>query len=157
MSRGLHSPLQWLRWIARNSKRIVVFLLGTVVLGSGLAMLVMPGPGVIVIIAGLAILATEFAWAERALDRTTTKAAGAATKVTANAAGRYLLAASGLCMIIGGAIVMVVTSTYRLAGTGLLVAGVVGLATLVPAVQRWIERAAQPSAERRRAESVTVD
>ena len=32
---------------------------------AGFAMLVLPGPGIIVIILGLAILATEFAWAER--------------------------------------------------------------------------------------------
>ena len=34
-------------------------------------MLALPGPGVLVIILGLVILATEFAWAERMLDRTT--------------------------------------------------------------------------------------
>jgi hypothetical protein len=32
-------------------------------------MMVTPGPGVLAIIAGLAILATEWAWAERMLDR----------------------------------------------------------------------------------------
>jgi len=32
-------------------------------------MLITPGPGVVAILAGLAILASEWAWAERALDR----------------------------------------------------------------------------------------
>jgi hypothetical protein len=36
----------------------------------GLAMLVLPGPGLLVIAAGLAMLALEFAWAERVLERT---------------------------------------------------------------------------------------
>ncbi len=34
----------------------------------GLAMLVLPGPGFLVIIGGLAVLATEFAWAAYLLD-----------------------------------------------------------------------------------------
>ena len=75
MAPDLHSISDFIRWFARNGKRLVVLLAGLAVLGAGLAMLVMPGPGIIVILLGLAILATEFAWAERALDRTTTKAA----------------------------------------------------------------------------------
>ena len=43
--------------------------LGFLVLGAGIAMLVLPGPGVAVIIVGLAMLALEFAWAERGLVR----------------------------------------------------------------------------------------
>jgi len=35
----------------------------------GIAMIVLPGPAVVVIPAGLAILATEFAWAKRLLHR----------------------------------------------------------------------------------------
>lgn len=76
--RLLHSPVEWFRWIGRNAKRIAVFIAGVVVLLAGFAMLVLPGPGLVVIILGLAILATEFAWAERALDRTKKKAKAAA-------------------------------------------------------------------------------
>ena len=35
----------------------------------GVAMLVLPGPGILVIAAGLAILATEFLWARHALRK----------------------------------------------------------------------------------------
>jgi uncharacterized protein (TIGR02611 family) len=65
----LHSPREWMRVIARNGKRMAVFVLGCALIAAGVAMLVLPGPGLLVIIAGLAILATEFAWAERLLDR----------------------------------------------------------------------------------------
>ena len=41
----LHSPIQWLRWIGRSAKRLAVFVLGVVVLGAGIAMLALPGPG----------------------------------------------------------------------------------------------------------------
>lgn len=45
-------------------------LLGFTVVLVGVAMLVLPGPGLLVIAAGLGMLALEFAWAERVLERT---------------------------------------------------------------------------------------
>jgi len=47
--------------------RIGVGLLGGLVLVAGAIMIPYPGPGWLVVFAGLAILATEFAWAERVL------------------------------------------------------------------------------------------
>jgi hypothetical protein len=47
-------------------KRFFVALIGGTVLLIGLALLVLPGPGVMVMAAGVAILATEFIWARRA-------------------------------------------------------------------------------------------
>ncbi len=64
-----------LAWVGRSAKRIAVAVVGVVLVLAGLAMLVLPGPGFIVALAGLAVLATEFAWARSALD--TTKRRGA--------------------------------------------------------------------------------
>lgn len=50
-------------------RRAVVALIGFTVLLIGLAMMVLPGPAVIVIPLGLAILATEFVWARRLLEK----------------------------------------------------------------------------------------
>lgn len=50
-------------------KRLLVALFGGTVLLVGAALLVLPGPGLLVIAAGLAILATEFFWARSALRR----------------------------------------------------------------------------------------
>jgi uncharacterized protein (TIGR02611 family) len=47
--------------------RVGVALTGTVVIIVGVVLLVVPGPGWLVIFAGLGILATEFAWARSAL------------------------------------------------------------------------------------------
>ena len=49
-------------------KRIFTALLGGALLLIGLAMVVLPGPAVIVIPVALKILATEFAWAGRSLE-----------------------------------------------------------------------------------------
>lgn len=47
--------------------RIAVIAFGTLVTLAGIGMLVLPGPGIVVVIAGLGILATEVSWAERLL------------------------------------------------------------------------------------------
>ena len=49
----------------KQFKRIVVMVVGGTVLAIGVALVVLPGPAFIVIPAGLAILAVEFAWARR--------------------------------------------------------------------------------------------
>jgi len=53
----------------RQARRLIVTVIGFTVLLIGVAMLVLPGPAVVVIPIGLAILATEFVWAERLLQR----------------------------------------------------------------------------------------
>lgn len=63
------------RFIARNTWRATVSAVGFALLVVGAIMMVTPGPGLLVIIAGLAVLATQYAWAERALDAAKTRAA----------------------------------------------------------------------------------
>jgi len=62
------------RFIQRSGKRIAVTIVGSAVLLAGIAMLVLPGPGILVIIGGLAILATEYVWAQRMLTKAKEKA-----------------------------------------------------------------------------------
>ena len=50
-------------------KRVAILVLGGTVFLLGIALLVLPGPAFIVIPAGLAILAMEFAWARRWLRK----------------------------------------------------------------------------------------
>ena len=51
----------------RYAKRVITVMIGMTVLLIGIALLVLPGPAFIVIPIGLAILATEFAWARHTL------------------------------------------------------------------------------------------
>jgi tellurite resistance protein TerC len=50
-------------------RRIVVAVVGATVLLIGIALMVLPGPAFVVIPIGLAILATEFAWARHWLKK----------------------------------------------------------------------------------------
>jgi len=59
-------------WSTENIKvarRVIVSVVGATVLLIGIALLVLPGPAFIVIPLGLAILATEYAWARRWLKK----------------------------------------------------------------------------------------
>ncbi len=58
----------------RHRERGIVFRVAFAVAGflvvlGGILLLVLPGPGLLVIAVGLGMLALEFAWAERALER----------------------------------------------------------------------------------------
>jgi uncharacterized protein (TIGR02611 family) len=59
-------------WNTENIKvvrRVIISVVGATVLLIGVALLFLPGPALIVIPIGLAILATEYAWARRWLRK----------------------------------------------------------------------------------------
>lgn len=62
MSGFLGSTWKWAR-------RCVIALVGGTVVLIGICMLVLPGPGIVVIPAGLTILSLEFAWARLMLQK----------------------------------------------------------------------------------------
>jgi len=55
--------------IAVPLRKLIIAVIGGTVLLIGIALIVLPGPAFIVIPIGLAILATEFAWAGRLVAR----------------------------------------------------------------------------------------
>lgn len=74
-----------LRWVGRNSKRLAISIVGFVLLLGGLAGLALPLlPGWLLIIAGLAVLGTEYMWARRMLDAAKRRAKDAAARVRRN-------------------------------------------------------------------------
>jgi len=55
------TPQSLLRWC----RRAAIFVVGITIVLIGVVLVFTPGPAIIVVPAGLAILATEFAWARR--------------------------------------------------------------------------------------------
>ncbi|MDB5187314.1 MAG: hypothetical protein JWM07_786 [Candidatus Saccharibacteria bacterium] len=53
----------------KQAKKAGIGVVGIVVLLIGIVAIPYPGPGWLIVFAGLAILATEFDWAQRVLDR----------------------------------------------------------------------------------------
>lgn len=88
-------------------KRFAVTLLGGGLLVLGLAMMVLPGPGILVIVAGLAVLATEYVWARRLLVRAKQQAAKAQEAAVASPvrlAGTVLF---GVALLVLGLVMIV--------------------------------------------------
>ena len=73
---------QWARWVGRSSRRIIITTVGFSLTAVGIVLLVIPGPGLLLIAAGLAVLATEYAWARSALNATKARAAKLRARVS---------------------------------------------------------------------------
>lgn len=87
-------------------RRVLVTVAGAVVTLVGVALLVLPGPGLLLVLAGLVLLASEYPWARRLVEPVRVRAMEAARISVAN---RWRLAGSVAC------------------GLGLLAAGVAWL------------------------------
>lgn len=85
-------------------RRIGVGVIGGLVLVAGVVMLALPGPGLVVVVAGLALLASEFDWAERWLDATRDKAQTSAQKSASSRRSVALTALGGLLLLAAGAL-----------------------------------------------------
>jgi uncharacterized protein (TIGR02611 family) len=57
----------------KRLRKIIIAVLGFTVLIVGILLIVTPGPAILVIPAGLTILASEFPWAEKLLARIKSK------------------------------------------------------------------------------------
>jgi len=84
LSRSQRWTASWKR-LPHPVRWVLVATVGLSLVIAGIAMLVLPGPGIATIIAGLAVLATEFAWARVVLSHVKKHGAKAAvaTKDTA--------------------------------------------------------------------------
>jgi uncharacterized protein (TIGR02611 family) len=81
-------------------KRIVVGAVGGVVTVIGVVALVTPGPGWLIIFAGLGILATEFAWAAMILENAKKSAKEAANKAKFKGRNREIYLAIFFAMLL---------------------------------------------------------
>lgn len=94
--------------------KIVVTVVGSLVLLAGLIMMVTPGPALLMIPLGLAILATEWDWAARWLEKAKEHALRAkdkAERVDPRVRRRRILVGSVLAAVLAGALVWYV-ATY---------------------------------------------
>ncbi|WP_432191754.1 TIGR02611 family protein [Streptomyces sp. bgisy027] len=68
------------RRVLHLSWQVGVFIIGLAIVGAGIIMLPLPGPGWVVIFGGMAVWATEFVWAQLVLRWTKRKVTEAAQK-----------------------------------------------------------------------------
>lgn len=121
----------------RAVRRAAVTVVGVTVLVAGLLMLVLPGPGLLAVAAGLALLATEYEWASRHVARVRRRANHVSQVAGASARNTTFSVIFGIGLLAAGAgslwepeLVPIVSGVA--VGIGLLAGGVaVVLGTIV--------------------------
>jgi uncharacterized protein (TIGR02611 family) len=88
--------------VGRIVWRIIIGIIGGGVTVAGGIALIGPGPGVLIVLAGLGILATEFAWAGEVMMHTKRLATKAAERTGLKPWVKYFL-------ISGGAVISIIT------------------------------------------------
>jgi uncharacterized protein (TIGR02611 family) len=84
--------------------RVLYIVVGFTLLGTGLAMLVLPGPAFVVIPIGLALLSLEFAWAENLLERAIEQGEAARRKAAATTGPQRVLSAIAVALGAGAVV-----------------------------------------------------
>ena len=133
-----------------SPKRIIVAVVGAVLIAVGIAALVLPGPGLLLILVGLIVLATEFEWAEKRVDYMRGKALTAAAAGVATWPRIIVSAVSALAVLAAGVVwgldpeipeVWILGPHLPLAGwtTGgsIIGGGIIALGLLVYSVKRF--------------------
>lgn len=132
------------------TRRILLLVLGWFMVILGVAALALPGPGLLLLAGGLAVLSQEYAWAERRLEPVKARAfdtarAGVKTnlRIVLSALGALSLVAIGVLWAVGPRIpkVWIFGPELPFAGWGtgssLIVSGIVALGLLVYSIRRW--------------------
>jgi hypothetical protein len=78
------------RFLLRGSRVVLHSVVGGALVAAGLIMLLTPGPGLLVMVVGLAVLAREYAWAGRMQGRVLSRFRDASTVARARLASRRL-------------------------------------------------------------------
>ena len=93
-----------MKWL----KKSAVTVAGVVLLAGGAALMVLPGPGILLIAAGLAVLATQYVWARRLVGKAKDSAAKAQKEAVASKPRTGATVAFALGTIAVGVLMLVV-------------------------------------------------
>jgi uncharacterized protein (TIGR02611 family) len=124
---------------ARLIRRVVVTLVGLAVLGLGIALLALPGPGVLVIALGFFILSAEYEWARRYFETARKKAADLADQAVSKPWSTVLSILASLGLIAAGVVwgtVSAVPFASWWAGGSLIFGGLAALITIIVSIRQ---------------------
>lgn len=126
-------------------KRLAVGVVGCVLLLVGVTLLVLPGPGFVLIAGALALLATQFEWAKRPLDYAKDKASVGIEEVATSKFRASLAVVCALGMVAIGVVELAgvrLPHVNALTAVMLILSGLFLVGTLVYAVVRARSNAA---------------
>ena len=130
------------------------FVVGWILVVVGIPMIPFPGPGTIVLVAGVALLSRHYVWAQKLLDPLRTRAVEAARfgvatlpRIAMSALGALTVFAVGIALwmsptipefdLLGLHFGPALPFSGWAAGLGLIASAVVGLSLLAYSVKRW--------------------
>jgi hypothetical protein len=121
-------------------RKVGVGVSGFAITGVGIALLILPGPGLLLVLAGLVILSSEYRWANRLVAPVRTQAMAAAEasvqsawRVAGSVAAGAALLAAGVAWIVVPALPFGGVAT----GVSLIVSGFLLLGLLAYSWRRW--------------------
>jgi uncharacterized protein (TIGR02611 family) len=128
-------------------RRVLVTVAGVALCVVGIGLLVLPGPGLLLVLAGLILLANEYPWARRMtgpVRRRATQAAaqsvGSPLRISATALCGLALIGAGLAWILVPALPLGGVAT----GSSLILSGIVVLVLLVYSYRRFSHGSNRP-------------
>jgi uncharacterized protein (TIGR02611 family) len=153
------------------AKRIVLEVVGWTLVVAGVAALLLPGPGLLMLFAGLVVLSQQYEWAERRLDPVERAAKRAAAEGVENWFRIVLSAAGALCIVGFGVLWLVDPATPSwwpvrdswwlpgapAAGISLVLSGLIALGLLVYSYVHFRLHGAPVPERRRAADEVPED
>ncbi|MBA2444748.1 MAG: hypothetical protein H0V49_05395 [Nocardioidaceae bacterium] len=131
--------------------KLWVTLVGWILLLAGIAALALPGPGLLLLLAGMVMLSQEYEWAERRVDPVKDKAFGVA-EAGVSTYPRIVLSALGACAVIGAGVIwwmddIKIPEIGPLGpelplggwetGSGIVLSGLVALGLLIYSIKRF--------------------
>ncbi|MEU7789139.1 PGPGW domain-containing protein [Amycolatopsis sp. NPDC049159] len=137
--------------IGKQAKRVLIATAGAVLLVVGVLLLVLPGPGLLLVLAGLLLLASEFPALEKYVDPVRDRAMKAAEDSVSSPlriAGSVL---AGLALLAAGIVWGLVKSLPFggwSTGSSLILSSVILFALLIWSYRRVKSRRAEPAAHR---------
>jgi hypothetical protein len=131
-------------------RRVLLIILGWILVAVGIAAIFLPGPGLLLLLAGLVVLSQEYEWAERRVDPMAAKAFEVAKQGVSTWPRIALSTLAALCVIAAGVFWWISPEIPEVGpigpelpfggwGTGLsmIISGFIAIGLLVYSVKRW--------------------
>ncbi|MGH3507299.1 MAG: PGPGW domain-containing protein [Nocardioidaceae bacterium] len=143
--------------------RILLEILGWLLVVLGIAALFLPGPGLLMLLAGLVVLSQQYEWAERRVDPLAAKAFEVAKQGVSTWPRIIMSGVGALCVIAAGVVWWIAPTIPEFwivgpewplggwaTGSSIVISGFIALGLLIYSVIRWRHEA---KAERRAAKA----
>lgn len=134
----------------RHLRKTLLTVLGWVLVVAGVAALILPGPGLLLLLAGLVVLSQEYDWAERRVEPVKDKAFEVAKQGVATIPRILMSALGALCVIAAGVFWWMNPDIPEIGpigpdlpfggwatGSGIVLSGLVAMGLLIYSIRRW--------------------